>query len=362
MTTKTYRCAVIGVGKPTLTWAKGGGHQIGYAHARMVQAHPRLELVAGADIDAGNLEAFQKTFGVERGYANYREMLENEKPDIVSICTYVGLHEPMAVACAEAGVRGLFLEKPVVHSPAAFDRLSAAIDRSGMKVSVAHIRRYIPALARVRRELAAGTIGRPLLFMAGIDGWDLSEWGSHWLDAFRFFNQDRPVNWVMAQGRVRDLRGYGHAMEDHAVACFTFENGARGLLDGGRAIGPVGEAEGGPEAPTMTIVGSAGVIYLRQWLKVVDIHHVAGRTAFTEPAGGDRGEATETTWTPYCAGLVDWLEGGEAPPTAWEFTRGSAELNLACYLSIVRGDRIDLPFDDEARAIDEWPLEILARR
>ncbi len=38
------------------------------------------------------------------------------------------------------------------------------------------------------------------------------------------------------------------------------------------------------------------------------------------------------------------------------------EVNLAAYLSAVRGDRIDLPLDAEAMALDEWPVEILARR
>ncbi len=357
----TYRCAIIGVGAPTQTWAKGGGHQIGYSHARMIEADPRLELVAAADIHSGNLRAFQEKFSVTKGYADYRAMLEEQKPDIVSICTYVGLHEPMAVACAERGVKGIFLEKPIVHSPAALRRLSQAIDESGIKVAVAHVRRYIPSLRNIRDELAAGTIGQPLLFMAGIDGWDLCEWGSHWLDAFRFFNGDRPVSWVTAQGRVRDLRGYGHAMEDHAVACFEFDNHARGLLDGGRRIGS-GESDCAGAPPVMTIVGTEGVMYLREWLKKLEILGADGKREVIDPAGGDRGENRETTWAPYAAGMVSWLDGGDPPPTAWEFTRGTAELNLAAYLSMLRGDRIDLPWDEEAAAIDEWPLEIFARR
>jgi hypothetical protein len=35
-------------------------------------------------------------------------------------------------------------------------------------------------------------------------------------------------------------------------------------------------------------------------------------------------------------------------------------LNLAAYLSAVAGDRIDLPLDEFG--LDEWPLEVLARR
>jgi hypothetical protein len=38
------------------------------------------------------------------------------------------------------------------------------------------------------------------------------------------------------------------------------------------------------------------------------------------------------------------------------------ELNLAAYLSALRGDRIDLPLADADLQVNEWPVELLARR
>ena len=88
-----------------------------------------------------------------------------------------------------------------------------------------------------------------MLCVAGIADWDLSEWGSHWLDMFRFFHNDEPVQWVMCQGRVRDLRGFGHAMESHAVATFRFAGGGMGIVDAGHNV---------TDPHTMVLLGTEG--------------------------------------------------------------------------------------------------------
>jgi predicted dehydrogenase len=186
-----------------------------------------------------------------------------------------------------------------------------------------------------------------VLFAAGIEGWDLSEWGSHWIDIFRFFLDDVPVKWVMGQARVRDQRGYGHAMEEHAVAYFEFENGCRGLLDGGRAL--KGDAR-------ITLTGTDGIIRLLDENKI-DVLNRAGHKLelFSDPISTGWHEL----WQPCVDDLVKWLDDAPEPRIGFTHTGPSAEVNLAAYVSMLRGDRVDLPLDDDA---DEWPVEELARR
>src|SRR4029450_11376855 len=128
-------------------------------------------------------------------------------------------------------------------------RIEKVAAETGVKIVVAHVRRYRPAFIRAREIFNSGAIGQPVLCLAGIDGWDLSEWGSHWLDMFRFVNLDRPIRWVFGQARVPDFRGYGHAMEEPAIAHFEFDNGCRGLLDGGKATAVGGD---------MLLIGTEG--------------------------------------------------------------------------------------------------------
>jgi len=335
--------AVIGVGAADAPNVKGGGHRIGYTHAESYQRDPRVRIAAAADINARNLEAFQKQFGAEHGHADYREMLAEHKPDVLSICTYVGLHHRMIRDAAEAGVKMIVCEKPFVATPDELIDIDRVVKQTGVKLVIAHIRRYQPAFARARELYLGGAVGDRVLCAAGIDGWDLSEWGSHWLDMFRYFHGDARVAWVIGQGRVRDATGYGHHMEDHAVAHFAFEGGGRGLLDGGHALN---------HPWSMTLQGSEGTIRIRGEHELV-----------IDDADGRRVETFEDApiWDTVVRELLDWHEGGPEPRVGYSHTRGSAELNLAAYASMLRGDRVDLPLGPDA-SITEWPVNHLAAR
>lgn len=343
---KKYKAAIIGVGAAKASGNKGGGHQIAYAHATAYQGNPRVELESGVDINAENLKAFQHKFNVPKGFGDYQRMLKETRPDLVSICTYVGLHHAMIAAGAAAGVKGIICEKPFVISPAALKEVQRAVQKTGVKIQVCHIRRYLPSFIRARDLYQSGAVGEPLMCIAGIAGWDLSEWGSHWLDMFRFFHGDRAVRWVFGQARVRGLRGYGHAMEDHAVAYFEFDGGGKGILDGGMAMN-------GPW--TMTLVGTQGTIRIEREDTVV-VDTAAGRK--TEKFSINYGQL----WHQMVADMLAWIEGGSEPVTGFTSMAKSAELNLAAYISAVRGDRVDLPLKDADEQIDEWPVEVLARR
>ena len=340
---QTYTAAVIGVGKAGHGGSKGGGHAIGYTHATMFQGNPRVKLAVGADINAENLKAFQDCFGVTQGFSDYRAMLKEVKPDLVSIGTYVGLHRQMIEDSARAGVRGILCEKPFLASPADLAIVRKVAEETGVMIVVNHMRRYLPAFERARELYNDGTIGKPVICMAGLPNWDLSEWGSHWLDAFRYFNLDQSVKWVMGQARVGTFRGYGHAMEDHAVAYFEFENGSKGLVDGGHAI----------DDWNLHLIGTAGSIKIEKE-NVLTIDSAQGRKVESFERRDLFGLLLED--------LLQWMEGGPKPRLDLSSMLQTSELNLAAYLSAVQGDRIDLPLAGEDLKISEWPVEILARR
>jgi predicted dehydrogenase len=308
----------------------------------MYRENPRLNLVAGGDINAENLEAFAAKFEVPGKYLDYRQMLRDVRPDIVSIATGVLPHAEMILAACDAGVRLILCEKPFVASPAQLAAVRAAVARTGTKLAIAHVRRNRPAFMRARELYTSGAIGRPVVCVAGIKDWDLSEWGSHWLDMFRFFHDDQPVRWVFGQARVRGVRLYGKAMEEHAVAYFEFENGGRAMN---------GDA-------TMRLVGTEGAIRVFKENKlVIDSPRGQKVEEFTDSAS--------TSWQPLWGvalkQLVAWLDGALEPRIGFTYTANSAELNLAAYLSAARRDRIDLPLSEELNQIDEWPLEEIVR-
>jgi len=342
----TYTAAVIGVGRASGDPDRSGGFRIGYVHSKAYQEHPDVTLVSAADINRENLEAWQQEFGVRSGYLDYRELLETVRPDIVSVCTYVSLHAQILVDCAQAGVRGVFCEKPFLAAPADIARVRDAVAESGMKISVAHIRRHLPVFKRARELVQGGAIGQLLLCSASLPDWDLSEWGAHWLDIFRFFNGDDDAIWVMGQARVRDRRGWGHAMEEHAVAYFGFANGCRAILDGGGDL---------VQPYLMILTGSEGELRLQG--NTIWITDAQGRREETLPSEGD---VWDKMWGTTVGELVAWVGGADEPTNGFTNALAGSELNLGAYLSVLKRDRVDLPLED--LSLDEWPLEQLATK
>ena len=106
----------------------------------------------------------------------------------------------------------------------------------------------------------------------------------------------------------------------------------------------------------MTLIGSAGTIRIDNEITVA-LTNKAGHTV--ETFDQDLLAGWPALWTKGLGELIGWIEGGPSPRIALEHVAASSELNLAAYLSAVRGDRVDFPVSDD---VDEWPVEELARR
>ena len=154
---------------------------------------PGTTVVAVADDDREGLAKAAKRLGVDRAYADYRQMLDEVKPDIVTIATrWADQHRDMTVAAAERGVH-IFMEKPYCRTPAEADEIVAACERTHTRLAIAHQTHYSPKIDVVRRLIAEGKIGRVLEFRGrGKEdqrggGEDLFVLGSHIMDLIRVF-------------------------------------------------------------------------------------------------------------------------------------------------------------------------------
>ena len=89
---KTYRVAVIG---------HTGRGDYGHGLDEVWLEVPNAEIVAVADADKPGLAKAAKKLKVDRAYADYRQMLERERPEIVSIAPrWIDEHHAMALAAA----------------------------------------------------------------------------------------------------------------------------------------------------------------------------------------------------------------------------------------------------------------------
>jgi len=78
--------------------------------------------VAVADAHAQGLGAAVKRLNGVKGFTDYRRMLDQVKPDLVSVAArWPDQHCAMVVAAAERGVKGIYLEKPMCRTLAEAD-------------------------------------------------------------------------------------------------------------------------------------------------------------------------------------------------------------------------------------------------
>ncbi len=145
-----YRVGVI-----AHTGRGGYGHGIG----DVWPAFPQTAVVAVADPDDSGRAMAQTRTGAANAYADYREMLAVERPDIVSICPrHTDQRLQMVTAAAEAGCH-MYLEKPFAGNLEDADKMVAAIRKAGVKVQLAHQMRCSPFTVKALDLIEAGEIG-----------------------------------------------------------------------------------------------------------------------------------------------------------------------------------------------------------
>lgn len=155
---RPYRVAVIG---------HTGRGNYGHGLDTVWKEFPQTDVVAVADADPAGLAAAVKRLGQPRGFADYRRMLDDVKPDLVAVCPrWVDQHCDMVVAAAERGARGIYLEKPLCRTLEEADRMQAACERNNTKLAIAFQTRYSQKLPIVRSMIESGKLGRILEFRA----------------------------------------------------------------------------------------------------------------------------------------------------------------------------------------------------
>ena len=190
----TYRVAVIG---------RTGKGNYGHALDTVWLRCSRAEVVAVADEDNVGRAAAAKRLKAKNAYADYRKMLDAERPHIVSVADrWPDCHRDMVIACAEYGA-SVFLEKPAARTLQEADEMIAACDKSHVKVAVAHQTRYSPRVKVVKQLIAEGRLG-DITELRGHGkedkrggGEDLMVLGTHTFDLMRFLVGD--AGWCFAR-------------------------------------------------------------------------------------------------------------------------------------------------------------------
>lgn len=159
-----YRAGIIGLG------FIGGGDQVSGdalgqqvvnldgTHVAAYENHPRIDVVAGSSRDQGRRDRFETRTGAKT-YEQWTELLEKEDFDLISVATYAPQHAEIVKACATAGIRAIYCEKPIATRLEDADRMVEVCEKAGSLLVLNHQRRFNSNCRRLRDYIAEGGLG-----------------------------------------------------------------------------------------------------------------------------------------------------------------------------------------------------------
>ena len=306
-----------------------------YSHAAVYTACDRTDLVACSDLRPEVMAEVGRKYGIppDKQYLDYRQMIEAERPDIVSIATQPEGRAEIAVHAAEHGARAIYAEKAMAASMAEADAIVEACERHGVAFNLGTQRRWHPGFHTMRGVIDGGQLGA--LRSVIIQAIALFNGASHYFDNLLFLNGDHRACWVQMQLLDGDWTLEGDRLTEDPVAhgAIGFENGVQGY-----AIPSAYDVEFEARCADGTLRATSQQVYSMRRRE----HPGKPRSPFVDVPFPD--------WQPISANLrlvqdlVRSLDTGEPPIGGVRAARAGTELIFAAIESHLRGGaRVDLP-------------------
>jgi predicted dehydrogenase len=357
-----YRAALIGLGRIADTIDDeqvGSGWLYPFSHMGSYAEVPEVQVVGAADLYAEQRATFGERWGIapEHLHEDYHDLLERERPDIVSVCTSAAPRARIVLDIARmveegrTAVRAIWAEKPLSISLADADAMVDACRRAGIVLVTNAMRASDVYYRRARALINAGELG-PMLQVTGYGAGNLSHMGVHLIGAMIVLaggeTPDGPrVSWVMGEAESDDkaaaeddLRGNGY---------LAFENGVRGFF---RML------PSGPATWNIDAIGETGMISLRNANEGYEVElwrtapAVSGGLATPVRHVFPRPQKLWSAGVGQVKDIIACLETGKTPNCSGETGRHLLEIAIAVRESHRRGNvRVDLPLTDRRLAI-----------
>lgn len=341
---RKLKIAIIGCGR------------ISKNHFGSIDKHKdNLELIAVCDKDPEVLTENVTHHGVP-GYPGLEELLQNESPDLVSLCTPSGVHPEQAVLAARHGVH-VITEKPMATRWNDGVRMVKACDEANVRLFVVKQNRRNSTLQLLKRAIEEKRFGKINMVHLNVfwtrpqEYYDQAKWRGTWeFDGGAFMNQAShyvdlldwligPVDKVQAMmSTTRDIE-----VEDTGVLNIRWRNGALGSMSVTMLTYPK-NFEG-----SISILGDKGTVRVGG-VAVNDIQH----WEFDDERDYDKQvqDANYETTSVYGFGhplyfknIIDVMRGDAEPETDGREGLKSLELLIAAYLSARDGQTVSLPLE-----------------
>ena len=326
-----------------------------------------LEIVAVCDIVPEKMEEILAKHNLAddksiKRYTDYKQMLEENELELVSIATESGKHAAIALDAIDAGV-SVIIEKPMAMNIADAEEIIKRAAEKHVKVSACHQNRFNVAIQEVRKAIEGDRFGK--LSHASINVrwnrnkgyYDQAPWRGTWeedggclmnqcihgIDLLRWMMGDEVVE---VYGATRQqFHDYLEA-EDVGVAVVKFKNGAIGTIEGTTNVYPQNLEE------TLYIFGENGTVKVGgKSTNTIDVWDFKDETAEDQKNKGLEEETSNVYGnghTSLFADVIEAIKEDRTPYVDGVAGRNALAMVLAIYKSQKEGVPVRLPLTDFA--------------
>ncbi len=345
-------CAIVGCG------------MIARFHAMALNdvAGAELKAVVSRSEDKGKAFAEKEKLNVDV-YSDLTQVLQRPDIHIVIVTTPSGAHREPAVVSAQAG-KHVVVEKPLEVTLERCDQIIEACDKNGVQLCTIFPSRFHDANIELKKAVQAGRFGRLALGETTCKWWRSQEYydeggwkGTKALDGGGALMNQAIHNvdlllWMMGQathisGFTATLAHERIEVEDTAVACLRFANGALGVIQATTSVYP-----GLPK--TIGIHGDKGTAVIEQedvlrWElspEIPEDQQIKDRFAKKVGASGGASDPSAISYQGHARQLADFVQAiqeNRPPLVDGREGRRAVEVILAIYKSMEEGKAIPLP-------------------
>jgi len=327
----------------------------------------KLEISAVCDVVPEHMEVLlakhelQNDISILR-YTDYKSMIQEVKPDLVSIATESGIHAEIALFCIDHGVH-VIIEKPMAMSISDANEIIRRSEENHVKVSACHQNRFNIAVQEMRHALEAGRFGRlshgsiHVRWNRNQGYYDQAPWRGTWAqDGGALMNQCIHgidlLRWTFG-GEIEEVYGQTRQQfhdyleaEDVGMAVVKFKNGAIATIEGTTNVYPKNLEE------TLYIFGEKGTVKIGGTsTNNIDVWDFADESELDTKNKGLQEETSNVYGnghTSLFADMIDAVQNDRKPYVDAYAGRDALELVLAIYKSQKEGHVVRLPLENFA--------------
>lgn len=327
----------------------------------------QLEIAAVCDIQPEHMKKLLERHGLWaddsiKHYTDYKAMIAEVQPELVSIATESGIHAEIAIFCIKHGVH-VIIEKPMAMSMADANEIIRLSEERNVKVSACHQNRFNIAVQEMRQALEAGRFGKlshgsiHVRWNRNQNYYTQAPWRGTWAqDGGALMNQCIHgidlLRWTFG-GEVEEVYGQTRQQfhdyleaEDVGMAVVKFKNGAIATIEGTTNVYPKNLEE------TLYIFGEKGTVKIGGTsTNNIDVWDFADETEADMKNKGLKEETNNVYGnghTSLFADMIDAIQTDRKPYVDAYAGRDALELVLAIYKSQKEGKAVKLPLGEFA--------------